>query len=499
MVLPVSTKITLGDVTYEQPTGLFINNQFVAAKNGKTLATVNPATEKVITEVHAADKDDVDIAVAAARKAYKTVWKKTPGAERSKLLHKLADLMEEHRATLTAIEAADSGKPRNNNATYDVDECINVFNYYGGWADKIQGKTIMESDDKFAFTRHQPFGVCGQIIPWNYPLAMAAWKIGPAIATGNVIVLKTAEQTPLSMLYFGNLVVKAGFPPGVINIISGYGKDAGAPLASHMDVDKIAFTGSTATGKLIMQMAAASNLKAVTLECGGKSPMLVFDDADFEQAVKWAVFGIMYNQGQVCCATSRLYVQDTIYDKFVKAIKAEVEASTKMGDPFNDEVGHGPQVTDVQQKRVLSYIDAGKKEGATLVTGGEAGSSGNGFYIKPTVFADVKPEMTIVREEIFGPVVVVGKFSTEEEALELANDTIYGLGAAIFTQNITRAHKLANEIDAGTVWINSTNDSDIRIPFGGFKMSGIGSELGEYGLKTYTQVKSVQINLGSRL
>jgi aldehyde dehydrogenase (NAD+) len=497
MTLSLSQKITVGDVTYEQPLGLFINNEFVPARNGGTLETVNPATEKVITKVHAADKDDVDIAVAAARKAFKT-WKKISGTERAKLLKKLADLTEKYRDTLTAIEAADSGKPRFNNATYDVDECIGVFNYYGGWADKITGKTLMETDDRLMYTRHQPYGVCGQIIPWNYPLAMAAWKIGPAIAAGNTIVLKTAEQTPLSMLYFGNLVKEAGFPPGVINIISGLGRDAGAPLASHMDVDKIAFTGSTATGKLIGQMAAASNLKAVTLECGGKSPMLVFDDADIEQAVKWALFGIMYNQGQVCCATSRIYVHEAIYEKFLKEIKAECEKSTKMGDPFDKEVGHGPQVSEVQHKRVLNYINVGKQEGARLISGGSA-PTGTGFYIHPTIFADVTQDMTVVKEEIFGPVVVIGKFSTQEEAVEKANDTCYGLGASVFTESITRAHIVANEIDAGTVWINSSNDSDFHLPFGGFKMSGVGSELGEYGLQTYTQVKSIQVNLGSRL
>lgn len=498
--MDVFKNIKYGDVEVKQPVGLFINNEFVASKAGNTLSTVNPTTEEEITSVFAAESEDVDVAVAAARKAYAS-WKEVPGNERGALLRKLADLCVKHYDTLTAIEATDSGKPRYNNANYDVDECINVYNYFGGWADKVHGKVMMDDQaNKLMYTRHQPYGVCGQIIPWNYPLAMASWKIGPAIAAGNVIVLKTAEQTPLSMLYFGNLVKEAGFPPGVINIISGYGRTAGAALASHMDVDKIAFTGSTATGKLIMEMAAKSNLKAVTLECGGKSPMVVFDDCDFEQAVKWAVFGIMYNQGQVCCATSRLIVQDTIYDKFVEALKKEVESQTVIGDPFNKDVGHGPQVSEVQHKRVLSYIEKGKQEGARLVTGGVATTHNNkGYYIKPTVFADCTQDMTIVKEEIFGPVVVVGKFSTEEEALEKANDTSYGLGAAVFTQNITRAHEFANEIDAGTVWINSSNDSDIHLPFGGFKMSGVGTELGEYGLNTYTQVKSIQLNLGSRL
>lgn len=499
MTLELFKDITYGDLTVKQPLGLFINNEFVPSKAGNTLSTVNPTTEQEITSVYAAEAEDVDIAVAAARTAFAS-WKKVPGNERGALLRKLAQLCEKHLDTLTAIEATDSGKPRYNNANYDVEECINVFNYYGGWADKVHGKVIMDDPKKLMYTRHQPYGVCGQIIPWNYPLAMASWKIGPAIAAGNVIVLKTAEQTPLSMLYFGNLVKEAGFPPGVINIISGYGRTAGAALASHMNVDKIAFTGSTATGKLIMEMAAKSNLKAVTLECGGKSPMLVFEDCDLEQAVKWGAFGIMYNQGQVCCATSRIYVHESIYEKYVEGLKKEVESSTVLGDPFNKDVGHGPQVSELQHKRVLNYIDIGKKEGARLVTGGvSAEHNKKGYFVRPTIFADVTQDMTIVKEEIFGPVVVVGKFSTEEEALKKANDTSYGLGAAVFTQNITRAHDLANEIDAGTVWINSSNDSDIHLPFGGFKMSGVGSELGEYGLNTYTQVKSIQVNLGSRL
>lgn len=496
--MPGIAKLKLGGIDIEQPLGLFINNEWVPAKSGEKITSVNPATEEVICEVDAAGPEDVDLAVAAARKAYNTKWKNTPASERGLLLRKLAVLMEENMDTLTAIEAADSGKPRWQNANYDVEECINVFNYYAGWADKNHGKVIMEDNSKLMYTRHQPYGVCGQIIPWNYPLAMASWKIGPAIAAGNTIVLKTAEQTPLSMLWFGNLVKKAGFPPGVINVISGYGKDAGAALASHMDVDKIAFTGSTATGKLIMQMAAKSNMKAVTLELGGKSPLLVFDDCDLEQTAKWAKFGIMYNQGQVCCATSRIYVQEGIYDKFLEALKAECTNDITIGDPFNKDVSHGPQVSETQFKRVMGYIEEGKKSGARVVLGG-SNTGSKGYYINPTIFADVTQDMKIVQEEIFGPVVVVGKFKTEEEALKLANDTAYGLGAAIFTQNITRAHTLAGEIDAGTVWINSSNDSDIHLPFGGFKMSGIGNELGEYGLQTYTQVKSVQVNLGAKL
>lgn len=498
MSLPLSKEITLPNgLKYTQPLGLFINNEFVKPKNGGSLETVNPATEEVITEVYAADEADVDIAVEAAREAYTKVWKKTPGPERSRLLRNIAKLFEEQRDLLSAIDAADSGKPQQTNVMADVQECIDLYYYYAGWADKKQGKTIETTPQKFAYTLHEPFGVCGQIIPWNYPLSMAAWKIGPAIAAGNVIVMKLSEQTPLSMLYFGTLVQKAGFPPGVINIFTGYGPKAGAALASHTDIDKLAFTGSTVTGRLVMKMAT-SNLKNVTLECGGKSPMLVFDDCDFEQAVKWSLFGIMYNQGQNCSATSRVYVQDSIYEKFLLALKREAEITTKLGDPFDAKVEHGPQVTDVQQRRVLNYIDIGKKEGARLVLGGSPPNR-KGFYVEPTIFADVSDDMTIVKEEIFGPVVVVSKFSTEEEALTKANDSSYGLGAAIFTENISKAHRLASEIESGTVWINSSNDTDVKVPFGGFKMSGIGAELGEYGLQNYTRPKAVHVNLGNRL
>lgn len=325
---------------------------------------------------------------------------------------------------------------------------------------------------------------------WNFPLLMAAWKLGPALCTGNTVVMKAAEQTPLSILYLATLIKEAGFPPGVVNIINGHGREAGAALAQHLDVDKIAFTGSTATGREIMKMAAV-NLKNITLETGGKSPLLVFDDADLDQAVKWAHVGIMYNQGQVCTATSRILVQDGIYDKFVAAFKEYVSKASVLGDPFKDDTFQGPQVTKAQFERILSYIEAGKSEGATLVTGGEAYKdvNGKGFFIRPTIFSDVKDDMTIYREEVFGPFVSIGSFKTEEEAIKRANDSTYGLGAALFTENITKAHRVARRIEAGMVWINSSNDSDTRVPFGGVKQSGIGRELGEAGLEAYTNKK----------
>lgn len=336
------------------------------------------------------------------------------------------------------------------------------------------------------------------ILSWNFPLAMAAWKLGPVLACGNTVVMKAAEQTPLSILYLANLIKEAGFPPGVVNIINGVGRVAGAAIATHLDVDKIAFTGSTATGKEIMKMAAI-NMKNITLETGGKSPLVVFDDADLDQAVKWAHVGIMYNQGQVCTATSRVLVQEGIYDKFVAAFKDHLKVTSKVGNPFEDETFQGPQVTKVQYDRVLSYIESGKSEGAKLETGGEPFKDvgGKGFFIEPTVFTNVKDNMKIYREEVFGPFVVISSFKTEEEGIDRANDTTYGLGSAIFTQDITKAHRVARRIEAGMVWINSSNDSDYRVPFGGVKQSGIGRELGEAGLEAYSQKKAVSTTRGA--
>lgn len=330
---------------------------------------------------------------------------------------------------------------------------------------------------------------------------MAAWKLGPALAAGNTVVLKSAEQTPLSILVFAKLVKEAGFPPGVLNILNGYGKVAGAAMAQHPNIDKIAFTGSTGTGREIMKMASAT-LKNVTLECGGKSPLLVFDDCDLDQAVKWSHIGIMSNQGQICTATSRILVQEGIYDKFIEAFKQHIKTTSIVGDPFKDDTFQGPQVTKTQYERVLSYIEAGKSEGATLSMGGEAYKNvgaGKGFFVTPTVFTDVKSSMKIFREEVFGPFCVVVSFKDEDEAVEIANDTTYGLGSAVFTQDITKAHRVARNIEAGMVWINSSQDSDFRIPFGGVKQSGVGRELGEAGLEAYTNKKAVHVNMGTKL
>ncbi|KAF2709749.1 aldehyde dehydrogenase-like protein [Pleomassaria siparia CBS 279.74] len=486
---------------YSQPRGLFINNEFVKSKSGETISTINPSDETEICSVYAAGPEDVDIAVAAARKAFKDPsWRDMDSTARGELLLKFAELIEKHRETLATIETWDNGKAYTISLAEDLGEVIGTLKYYAGYADKIHGQVITTSPKKLAYTLREPLGVCGQIIPWNFPLAMAAWKLGPALCTGNTVVLKAAEQTPLSILYLATLVKEAGFPPGVINFINGEGRKAGAALAQHHGVDKIAFTGSTATGKEIMKLASV-NMKNITLETGGKSPLLVFDDADLEQAVKWAHVGIMYNQGQVCTATSRILVQEGVYDKFISEFKEHVAQTSVVGDPFKDDTFQGPQVTKAQFDNVLSYIEAGKSAGAKLIAGGEAFKNvgGKGFFIAPTIFADVTDEMKIYKEEVFGPFVVISSFKTEEEAVERANDTTYGLGAAVFTQNITKGHRLAREIEAGMVWINSSNDADIRIPFGGVKQSGIGRELGEAGLEAYTNKKAVHVNLGTKL
>ena len=383
----------------------------------------------------------------------------------------------------------------------DIAEVVTTFRYYAGWADKVFGQTISTTRQKFAYTIRQPIGVVGQIIPWNYPLGMAAWKLGPALACGNTVVIKAAEQTPLSILVLGTLIKKAGFPPGVVNIINGLGAVAGSALSQHPLVDKIAFTGSTETAKQIMG-AAAKTLKNITLETGGKSPVLVFEDADLEQAAKWAHLGIFSNQGQICTATSRVLVQESVYKKFMEMFLETVKTASKVGSQWETSTYQGPQVSEAQYKRILEYINIGKDEGAKVTTGGRTlrdEQGGQGFFIAPTVFTDVKPSMRIFKEEIFGPVVAVCRFKTEEEALALANDSMYGLGSSIFTKDMERGHRMAERIEAGMVWINSSQDSDPRIPFGGVKQSGIGRELGEAGLEAYSQIKAVHVNMGSKL
>ncbi|PCD29661.1 hypothetical protein AU210_012192 [Fusarium oxysporum f. sp. radicis-cucumerinum] len=486
-------------VKYTQPTGLFINNEFVPSSGGKKLTSIDPATENEIATVEAADEKDVDTAVKAAKTAFKD-WRKVECSERGRLMAKLADLIEAKREVFATIDAWDNGKTYAEAIDGDLVEAVGVIRYFAGWADKIFGQTISTTSQKFAYTLRQPIGVVAQVIPWNYPLCMATWKLGPALACGNTVLIKAAEQTPLSILLLGQLIKEAGFPAGVVNILNGPGGETGSSLVSHPLVDKVAFTGSTATGAKIMR-TASEMLKNVTLETGGKSPLLVFDDADMEQAVNWSHFGIMSNQGQICTATSRLLVQESIYDDFVQRFVQRVKTTSVVGNQWDKGVYQGPQVSKAQYDRVLDYIDIGVTEGANLALGGEPSKAGKGkgFFIEPTVFTDVKPSARIYREEIFGPVVVITKFKTEEEAVDLANDTTYGLGSAVFTTDLERAHRVSGNIEAGMVWVNSSQDCDPRVPFGGVKQSGIGRELGEAGLEAYSQIKAVHINMGNRM
>lgn len=461
-------------------------------------------TDKPIATVHAASAEDVNRAVNAAKAALvHPSWKLLPPTDRGQMMAKLADLMEQNRELFATIDAWDNGKPYHVALNEDLTEAITTIQYYSGWADKTFGQTISTTPEKFAYTIRQPIGVVGQIIPWNYPLSMATWKLGPALACGNTVVLKPAEQTPLSALVFANLLKEAGFPPGAVNIVNGYGKEAGAALAEHPLVDKIAFTGSTMTAREIMKKAAGT-LKNITLETGGKSPLLVFPDADMDQAVKWSHVGIMSNQGQICTATSRIFVHKDILEQFLVNFKQTIDSTSKIGDQWDESTFQGPQVTRAQYDRILSYIEMAKADGAVVVSGGgkhtpAASKNKDGYFVEPTVFTGTPDSSRIAREEVFGPVVVILPFSDEEDAIRRANDTTYGLGAAVFTRDLTRAHRVAAEIESGMVWINSSQDCDPRIPFGGVKQSGIGRELGEAGLEAYSQVKAVHVNMGSML
>jgi aldehyde dehydrogenase (NAD+) len=468
----------------------------VKGTDGKTFEVINPTDESVICSVHEATEKDVDIAVSAARKAFEGEWRKVTPGDRGKYLFKLADLFEKNIDLLAAVESLDNGKAITM-AKGDVGACAGTLRYYGGWADKIEGKVVDTTPDTFNYIKKEPIGVCAQIIPWNFPLLMWAWKIGPAIACGNTVVLKTAEQTPLSALVAASLIKEAGFPPGVVNIISGFGKIAGAALSAHMDVDKVAFTGSTVVGRQIMKAAAGSNLKKVTLELGGKSPNIVFADADIDNAISWVNFGIFFNHGQCCCAGSRIYVQESIYDKFVQRFK-ERTAKNVVGDPFDQNTFQGPQVSQLQFDRIMSYIEHGKQAGATVETGGKR-KGDKGFFIEPTIFSNVTEDMKIMQEEIFGPVCSISKFTDKADAIRLGNSTTYGLAAAVHTSNLNTAIEVSNALKAGTVWVNTYNTLHHQLPFGGFKESGIGRELGEAALDNYCQTKTVSIRLGDAL
>jgi aldehyde dehydrogenase (NAD+) len=486
---PPKPKLTPPKVSTQK---MLINGEWVDSASGKTFDTINPATGEVICKVAEGDKADIDQAVKAARKAFESgPWSKMTPADRGRLLNKLADAIEKNADELAALESLDNGKPIADASAADLPLSIACYRYYAGWADKIYGQTIPFSPDYFCYTRHEPIGVVGQIIPWNFPLLMQSWKWAPALACGNTVILKPAEQTPLTALRVAQLAHDVGFPKGVINVVPGYGPTAGAALSGHMDVDKIAFTGETGTGKIVMTAAAQSNLKRVSLELGGKSPNIVFADADLDAAVEGAYFGLFFNQGQCCCAGSRLFVEEKIYDEFVAKIVAKAK-SRRVGDPFDPTTEQGPQVSQEQFDRVMGYIDAGQKDGAKMLLGGQRVGD-RGYFIQPTVFGDVKDDMRIAKEEIFGPVMSILKFKDVDEVIARGNSTFYGLAAAVWTKDISKAIKLSNSLRAGTVWVNCFDVFDASAPFGGFKMSGIGRELGQYALQLYTEVKTVTV------
>jgi phenylacetaldehyde dehydrogenase len=472
---------------------LLINGKWVDAASGKTFATYNPATGGVLANVAAGDKEDIDRAVKAARAAFETgPWSKISPSERGKLLWKLADLLEKHAEEFAQLESLDNGKPLKIARVADLPLAIDHFRYYAGWATKIEGNTIslgLAKQGKFhAYTVREPVGVVGQIIPWNFPLLMAAWKLAPALTTGCTVVLKPAEQTPLTALRLGELIMEAGFPEGVVNIVPGFGETAGAALAAHPDVDKIAFTGSTEVGKLIVH-AATGNLKKVSLELGGKSPNIVLDDADIEATIPGAASAIFFNQGQCCCAGSRLFVDKKIFDKVVDGV-AQAASKIRVREGFDPDSDMGPLVSEEQFNKVCGYLESGKQEGAKAITGGKR-EGNRGYFVQPTVLVDTTENMKVVREEIFGPVVTATPFTDINEIAAKANDTIYGLAAGIWTRDIKKAHALASKLRAGTVWINCYNVFDAALPFGGYKESGWGREMGHEVLKNYTEVKSV--------
>lgn len=473
-------------------TQMLIDGQWQDSSSGETFATFHPATEEKIADVARANGDDVDRAVKAARRAFDDgPWSKMDARDRGKLLFRLADLIEEHAEELAALETLDNGKPISDARTADIPLVIDCLRYYAGWADKIHGDTIPIRGDYFCYTRREPVGVCGQIIPWNFPALMVAWKWGPALAAGCTIVMKPAEQTPLSCLRMADLALEAGIPTGVINVVPGFG-ETGAAIVKHPDVDKIAFTGSTETAQKIM-VDAAHTLKRTTFELGGKSPNIIFADCDLDAAITGAEFGLFFNQGQCCCAGSRLFVEESIHQAFVEKL-VDRARQRKLGDPFDISTTQGPQVDADQFNKILDYIERGKQAGADCLTGG-ARAGDRGFFVQPTIFDNVTDDMDIATDEIFGPVLSVLPFRDMDEVIERSNKTFYGLAAAVWTRDVAKAHRIASSVRAGTVWINCYDVFDAAAPFGGFKMSGIGRELGEAALANYTELKTVTMSL----
>ncbi|KAG7091597.1 hypothetical protein E1B28_010618 [Marasmius oreades] len=496
--LDLDTPSYKGAVSFN--TGLFIGGKWVDPVEGGTIDVVNPATGKPITTVSVGTAKDVDIAVDVAKKAFKASWGlKVPGSERGKLLNKLADLIEAKADEFAALETLNVGKPFSSSRHMEVNLTLTALRYFAGQAEKLKGETVESSEQKFTYTRREPYGVVAAITPWNGPLLMLICKLGPAVAAGNVVVMKPSEFTPLSSLKLAGMINEAGFPPGVINIINGEGSTVGNALSHHPDIWRISFTGSILTGRKIQEASAKSNLKVVTLELGGKSPNIIFDDCDVAQTAKWSVMGVYINMGQACIAGSRIYVQEGIYDKFLAAFQEETKAwSQHTGDPFDLNTRHGPLVSQIQFDRVMGYIDSAKKDGATILTGGERHGN-EGYFVQPTIITDTRPDMKIIQEEIFGPVASIIKFKTEEEVIEMANNTTYGLACGLFTRDGARATRVAHALEAGTAWVNCYTMFDLNAPTGGYKQSGFGKVFGEEGIKEYTQLKSVHVNLGIQI
>ncbi|MEQ8800062.1 MAG: aldehyde dehydrogenase family protein [Salinisphaeraceae bacterium] len=483
-----------------KPRNMFIGGQWVAAESGETFEVYNPSTDEVIAHVQSAGKADVDKAVKAARKAFEDgPWGKMAPAERQRIVWKIGDLIMEHQEELAQLESLDNGKPITIARAADVPLSAEMFQYMAGWATKLNGETISPTipyapgAEWHSYLKREPIGVCGQIIPWNFPLLMAAWKLAPALATGNTIVMKLAEETPLSVLKLAELMQEAGVPDGAVNILTGFGETAGAPLAAHPDVDKIAFTGSTEVGRLIVE-AAANDLKKVSLELGGKSPNIILNDADIDKAIEGAAHAIFFNHGQCCAAGSRLFVQEGIYDQVVEGI-SNIARNIKLGPGMSTETQMGPLVSRTQLERVTGFLDSGKTQGANAAAGGSRGE-GAGYFVEPTVLTDVKDDMKVYQEEIFGPVVTATPFKeADDDLIRRANDTVYGLASGVWTQDISKAHKMASRLRAGTVWVNCYNVFDAALPFGGYKQSGWGREMGAQVLNNYLETKTVTVGL----
>lgn len=482
-----------------KPKKILINGKWEIASSGETFPTYDPATGEVICNVPAGDKKEIDRAVAAARQAFENgPWRKMTASDRGKLIWKLADLLEQNLEEFAYLESLDNGKPQGVARVADIPLAVDLFRYMAGWATKVHGSTFPISvpyapgAQFFAYTQREPIGVVGQIIPWNFPLLMAAWKLGPALATGCTVVLKPAEQTPLTALRLGELIQEAGIPDGVVNIVTGLGETAGAALASHPGIDKIAFTGSTEVGKLIVK-AAATDLKKVSLELGGKSPNIILDDADLETAIAGAANAIFFNHGQCCCAGSRLYVHKKHFDKVVDGVAA-LAKKIKVGSGQDPSTEMGPLVSEEQLNRVLGFLDSGKAEGAKSVVGGSRQGK-QGYFVQPTVLVNTKPGMKVVEEEIFGPVVCALPFTDLDQLIGAANSNVYGLAAAVWTKDVAKAHRIASNLRAGTVWVNCYNIFDAALPFGGYKQSGWGREMGAEALELYTETKAVCVRL----